>query len=745
MGIGWPSRRVSSVLAGLGWPGSSGEGVPNDAGSESGDLVLAAQVEALRITPMPDGPGAGGSHDESLNVGRPDEGDGQLGPLDEFVSMVMEPDTVIDLPDTPPAAGPAPSWRLDSRETEVVVHGEVDTAGVDQSEVPTPVLGISLTDVHRAQPPEWGTQAPEASTVRPWAHTIWASQSDRFAVRPGPASCDSASPLEGDTPASASAADSLLDPGERVVDAAPPSGFVSEPGLDPVPDSAPGESLTVDLTGEQLASTPVTLGLVTPELATLESVTPKAVTPAGSGGSMGDQEDPPGDRAASDDSRDDEDGTDRDGTGEGVADRVAVGGGVADEGGLDGDDPVREVVPSSATAIDHPGLVMSTAGSRDNHLAALPESDDGSSAMQQPVGPSAVSAGGLSVATVPDQAVDRPAASAQWQPPGAPLAPAVPFNEEDRVQLVASLPTVDDTTPLAAEIAENARRRISLVGRAFPRPPHTRILTVANQKGGVGKTTTTVNVAAALAQAGLSVLVLDIDPQGNASTALGIDHHAEVPSLYDVVVEDRPLAEVVQPCPDIANLWVAPATIDLAGAEIELVSFVAREVRLKKAVEVYLESRRQQGLDQIDYVFIDCPPSLSLLTVNAFVAAREVLIPIQCEYYALEGLSQLLKHIELIRRQLNPSLHVSTIMLTMYDARTRLSSQVADEVRTHFPEQVTKTTVPRSVRISEAPSHGQTVMTYDPASSGALSYLEASRELAEQVLTWESTTREEQL
>ncbi len=331
-----------------------------------------------------------------------------------------------------------------------------------------------------------------------------------------------------------------------------------------------------------------------------------------------------------------------------------------------------------------------------------------------------------------------------WQPPGAPLAPPVPFDDSDRVQLVASLPSVDDSTPLAAEVAEDARRRISLTGRPFPRPPHTRIMTVANQKGGVGKTTTTVNVAAALAQSGLSVLVLDIDPQGNASTALGIDHHAEVPSLYDVVVEDRPLVEVVQPCPDLPNLWVAPATIDLAGAEIELVSFVAREVRLKKALETYLDLRLSQGLDQIDYVLIDCPPSLSLLTVNAFVAAREVLIPIQCEYYALEGLSQLLKHIELIRRQLNPNLHVSTIMLTMYDGRTRLSAQVADEVRSHFPEQVVKTSVPRSVRISEAPSHGQTVMTYDPASSGALSYLEAARELAEQVLTWKPTTREEQ-
>jgi chromosome partitioning protein len=325
-----------------------------------------------------------------------------------------------------------------------------------------------------------------------------------------------------------------------------------------------------------------------------------------------------------------------------------------------------------------------------------------------------------------------------------PGASAYGYDDQQRTNLVESLPLVDESTPLAFEVAEDARRRISLVGRTFPHPPHTRILTVANQKGGVGKTTTTVNVAAAMAQSGLNVLVLDIDPQGNASTALGVDHHAEIPSLYDVIVEQRPLAEVLQSCPEIPSLLCAPATIDLAGAEIELVSLVAREVRLQKALRAYLNDRQAQGLAPIDYVFIDCPPSLSLLTVNAFVAADEVFIPIQCEYYALEGLSQLLKHVELIRGHLNPSLHVSSILLTMYDGRTRLSSQVADEVRAHFPETVLKTSVPRSVRISEAPSHAQTVMTYDPASSGALSYLEAARELAEQVLGWASATTEQE-
>lgn len=283
-------------------------------------------------------------------------------------------------------------------------------------------------------------------------------------------------------------------------------------------------------------------------------------------------------------------------------------------------------------------------------------------------------------------------------------------------------------TPLAARIADEQRRRSIAQGTAVPRPPAPRVMTIANQKGGVGKTTTTVNVAAALAQSGLNVLVIDIDPQGNASTALGIPHHAEVPSIYDVITDDRPLAEVLQECPDIPGLWCAPATIDLAGAEIELVSLVARESRLKRAVDEHLSTMSDET--RFDYVLIDCPPSLGLLTVNAFVAAAEVFIPIQCEYYALEGLSQLLNNIGMIRRHLNPHLEVSTILLTMYDGRTNLSSNVADEVRSHFPDNVLRTQIPRSVRISEAPSYGQTVLTYDPSSSGALSYLEAAKELA---------------
>jgi len=284
-------------------------------------------------------------------------------------------------------------------------------------------------------------------------------------------------------------------------------------------------------------------------------------------------------------------------------------------------------------------------------------------------------------------------------------------------------------TPLARALVDTNRRRDALATRSYPKPGRTRVLTVANQKGGVGKTTTTVNLAAALAQNGLRVLVIDLDPQGNASTALGVPHHADVPSIYDVLVDAKPLASVIQPCPDVTDLFCAPATIDLAGAEIELVSLVARELRLQRAITAYLESQGDE--ERPDYVLIDCPPSLGLLTVNAFVGADEVFIPIQCEYYALEGLSQLLKNIEMIRTHLNPRLHVSTILLTMYDARTRLSAQVADEVRTHFGAQTLRTTVPRSVRISEAPSHGQTVITYDPLSTGALSYLEAAGELAD--------------
>ncbi|HVF04450.1 MAG TPA: ParA family protein [Frankiaceae bacterium] len=281
----------------------------------------------------------------------------------------------------------------------------------------------------------------------------------------------------------------------------------------------------------------------------------------------------------------------------------------------------------------------------------------------------------------------------------------------------AALPEFGDT-PIAAAAAAAVRAART----TFPKPRQPRVLTVANQKGGVGKTTTTVNIAAALALRGLDVLVVDLDPQGNASTALGIEHADRVPSMYDVLVGERTLAEVVQPT-TIEHLSCAPATVDLAGAEIELGPQVAREARLKRAVAAYDRP--------FDYLFVDCPPSLGLLTVNALVAAREILIPIQCEFYALEGLGQLLHNVELVRSHLNERLAVSTILLTMYDARTKLADQVANEVRTHFGDRVLGVTIPRSVRISEAPGYSQTVLTYDPSSRGALAYVEAAREIAE--------------
>ncbi|WP_415153385.1 ParA family protein [Propionicimonas sp.] len=259
----------------------------------------------------------------------------------------------------------------------------------------------------------------------------------------------------------------------------------------------------------------------------------------------------------------------------------------------------------------------------------------------------------------------------------------------------------------------------------LPRPTRTRTLVIANQKGGVGKTTTAVNLATALALGGLSVLVIDLDPQGNASTALGVDHQEGVQGTYEVLTANSPIENLIKPSPEAEGLWVLPATIDLAGAEIGLVSTPARESRLLNALRAF------SAKYEPDYVFIDCPPSLGLLTLNALVAADEILIPIQCEYYALEGVSQLLRTINLVKGSMNDHLRLSTVLLTMYDGRTRLASQVAAEVRQHFPAETLRAAIPRSVRVSEAPSYGQSVLTYHSASAGAQAYLDAAAELAE--------------
>jgi chromosome partitioning protein len=309
--------------------------------------------------------------------------------------------------------------------------------------------------------------------------------------------------------------------------------------------------------------------------------------------------------------------------------------------------------------------------------------------------------------------------------PVVPQGPPPPDGEVDAAVGNVSRETSDEyDTPIGAA-AERAMRVLHTTYAPLRQPRHRRLFTIANQKGGVGKTTTAVNLAAALAVQGLKTLVIDLDPQGNASTALGIqDRQAGTPSSYEVLLGEIPLRDAIQPSPHSARLFCVPATIDLAGAEIELVSMVARENRLRTALA---------ELDHFDfdYVFVDCPPSLGLLTINALVAAPEVMIPIQCEYYALEGVSQLMRNIEMVKAHLNPRLEVTTVILTMYDGRTKLADQVAEEVRRYFGAKVLRTVIPRSVKVSEAPGFSMTIIDYDPGSRGAMSYLDASRELAE--------------
>ena len=285
------------------------------------------------------------------------------------------------------------------------------------------------------------------------------------------------------------------------------------------------------------------------------------------------------------------------------------------------------------------------------------------------------------------------------QAPGSERAPEPPA--------VSSAPVGSD---------DPAPEPLGVGGRPLPR-----VIAVANQKGGVGKTTTTVNMGAALAELDFRTLVIDLDPQGNATTGLGINYRMLDHTMYDVLLHDVPLEDCIEPT-EVRNLFVAPASLDLAGAEIELVPAFSRETRLKRAVA--------EIIDDYDYILIDCPPSLGLLTVNGLVAATEVMVPIQCEYYALEGLAQLTRNVDLVRTNLNPELEISGIVMVMYDSRTRLAEQVVSEVRGHFGPKVCRNMIPRNIRLSEAPSYGQPITTFDPSSRGAVAYRELAREVS---------------
>jgi chromosome partitioning protein len=314
--------------------------------------------------------------------------------------------------------------------------------------------------------------------------------------------------------------------------------------------------------------------------------------------------------------------------------------------------------------------------------------------------------------------VTAPATETTMIPVAEPVEPAV-------TQPVSSKPPKEtrhdadfDNLRSASQVLDTVHDLGSLPHERLPLP---RVLAIANQKGGVGKTTTAVNLGAALAELGYRILVVDLDPQGNATTGLGVNARNLEASVYDVILHDVPIEDCIEPT-NLRNLFLIPATIDLAGAEIELVPAFSRELRLKRAID--------SVLDDFDFVLIDCPPSLGLLTVNALAAAHEVAVPIQCEYYALEGLGQLLRNIERVRANLNPSLTVTTIIMTMFDARTRLAEQVVAEVRSHFGDRVCRSVVPRTVRLSEAPSFGQPIIVFDPSSRGATAYRELAREVS---------------
>jgi chromosome partitioning protein len=330
--------------------------------------------------------------------------------------------------------------------------------------------------------------------------------------------------------------------------------------------------------------------------------------------------------------------------------------------------------------------------------------------------------------TDPEELRDR-AASVFQQLRGSALAPAPAPGLAPGGSVIGSGMQTDaapDPVDPAHSNGQDGGQKPLVVPDEEPEParvvrPLPRILAIANQKGGVGKTTTAVNLGAALAELGYRVLVVDLDPQGNATTGLGINSRNLDATLYDVLLHDVPIDDAIEPT-SLRNLFVVPATIDLAGAEIELVPVFSRELRLRRALEAVA--------DDFDFTLIDCPPSLGLLTVNGLAAATEVVVPIQCEYYALEGLGQLLRNVKLVQTNLNPPLEVSTIVMTMYDGRTRLAEQVVSEVREHFGARVCRNVVPRNVRLSEAPSFGQPIIVFDSASRGALAYRELAKEVS---------------
>jgi chromosome partitioning protein len=330
------------------------------------------------------------------------------------------------------------------------------------------------------------------------------------------------------------------------------------------------------------------------------------------------------------------------------------------------------------------------------------------------------------------QAAHAAEADAADSPPEAVIAVVADAATvlEDSTALAAASPVVE--AEIGTEVEVDGGGDAVEAAPAHPAPagpppvapivrPLPRVLAIANQKGGVGKTTTAVNLGAALAELGYRVLVVDLDPQGNATTGLGINPRALETSVYDVIMHDTPLEDCIEPT-SLRNLFVVPATIDLAGAEIELVPAFSRELKLRRALD--------NVADDFDYTLIDCPPSLGLITVNGLAAATEVIVPIQCEYYALEGLGQLLRNVSLVQQNLNPKLEVSAIILTMFDARTKLAEQVAGEVRAHFGDKVCRNIVPRTVRLSEAPSFGQPIIVFDPSSRGAIAYRELAKEVS---------------